>query len=531
MSNSINNKLLNTQSNNRSAQVFDINLDPDLISSLQESIDSLNQNLNQNQNPNLNLNPNDESQNLDLNSSTNVTNQTLVSTIPSNQTRRVNERRIPSKSLSNNSPITNRNNSRPNYEGQSKRLYSKSADISVKDPALSTPLVPKIQVPFFERFPIGSNNISADGTSVETTKNKDGTITEKIISSNGSTITKTYQDFPADKNGNSTGFRTTIVDNNYNVTILSTVINDLGGGNFSTVTTNLTDQSNPIHIMSSALRKTSNVVDDDGNLLYNSNSSLTNNVQQSVTHEKLGFEDVDSLRRPSGYKSTYNTTNPDGSTSRLVTETISYTNEDGKRITQIFDITDSNDPVEISRTTRDDPFVTKKPNGTLITNQLNKVNGWGLLDITGDGNLDPLSDLLLIARYLKGFRGSELTHDINLGENPKPISELEENISKVLNRGLLDIVGSQTETNKEDLKILARYIMGARGEVLLDKKLASDDSIKINNDGSNVLSLDEENPILGEIQEIFGVSGKRIEFNNANGQKQNYRLFFVNTTN
>ena len=109
--------------------------------------------------------------------------------------------------------------------------------------------------------------------------------------------------------------------------------------------------------------------------------------------------------------------------------------------------------------------------------------------------------------------------------------KIEINISKLLNRGLLDIVGTNEETNNDDLKILARYMMGARNDVLLSKKKADDDSIKINNDGSNVLTIEDSSPLLSEIQDIFGVTGKKLEFNNGNGQKQNYRLFFVDTIN
>jgi hypothetical protein len=518
MSNSVNNKLLNTQSNNRPAQVYDINLNSDLISSLQESINSLSGQLNSTDSePSI---PPEESI---LDTPLPISNETTTS-------RGGNKRTSSTSSNSSSSVITRRDKPNPTTDGLAKRTYVPGADKSVKPDDQPVSQVPAIQIPFLERQPIGSETTLGNGTTITTTKNDDGTTTETIVSSTG-TITKTYEDFPLDKKGNPTGFRTTIVNNNYEVTILSTVINDLGDGTFSTVTTDITDPSNPFHVMSSALKKNSDAKDDDGNSIYNSNTSQSNGFIENSTSENITFDDVDSLRRPSGYRTTYNSKDATGASFTNITETISFTDENGKRVTVVYDVTDPNNMVEISRALRDDPFTVKKKTGTGMTSQLDKINQWGLLDITGDEKLDPSSDLLLIARYLKGFRGSELTQDINLGENPKSVTELEEKISKVLNRGLLDIVGTESQTDNNDLKILARYMMGARGEVLLDKKSASDDSIKINDDGSNVLTIDEQNPILGEIQEIFGVDGKKLEFSNATGQKQNYRLFFVNTFN
>lgn len=507
MSNSINNKLIPKNANQRPAQVFDINLNSSLISSLQESINSLNTQINL---------PSNTQDDINLQDQEETANSTLTTSLKPDQTTTIKRR--------NNSPNTN-------YEGQSRRSYKSGANLTVTAPDKPVPQVPSIQVPFLERQPLGSETQISDGSIVQTKKNNDGTVTETTISPDGSTITKTYEDYPLDKKGNPTGFRTTIVDNNYNVSVLSTIINDLGNGNFSTVTTDITDPSKPSHIMSSALVKNQDVKDDDGNNLYNSNSSRADGIIEDISHENINFDDVEGLRRPSGYRTSYNSLNPLGKTSTYVTETISYTDENGKRVTVIYDVTDPNSIDEISRSFRDDPFTAKKKSGSGISSQLDKVNNWGLLDITGDSSLDPSSDLVLISRYLKGYRGTELTENINLGQNPLTTNLLEERISKVLNRGLLDIVGTSSETNNEDLKILARYMMGARGEVLLDKKSADDDSIKINSDGTNVLTIDESNPLLGEIQEIFGVNGKKLEFNNSAGSKQNYRLFYVNTTN
>jgi hypothetical protein len=522
MANNINNPLLNSNKQNRPAQVFDIALNTDLINSLQESINSLANQLGPNP-----LTNNNEQETNNSNSDTNVFVSDPTITPRNSETR--NSARPPANS-DQVTTIRGKDTYKYDRDGLSKRTYKPGADLTVSDPDINPFASPKIQVPLFERSPIGSEILLSDGTIIQTSKNSSGATVETVISPNGSTITKTYEDYQPDKKGNPTGFRTTIVDNNYNVTILSTIINDLGDGIFSTITTNITDPSNPFNVSSSALRKNPAVFDDDGNNLYNSNTTRSDGYQESAIHESLSFEDSDALRRPTGYRTTY-TSFSNGETQVSKTETISYTDDNGKRITKIFDITDSNNIFEISTITRDDPFTLKKTSGTQLSNMLDKVNQWGLLDITGDEKLDPSSDLLLISRYLKGFRGSQLTENINLGENPKSITEIEQKIATALNRGLFDIVGTTSNTDNNDLKILARYMMGARGEILLDKKSAMDDKIKINPDGTNVLSIDEMSPILGEVQEIFGVDGKKLEITNANGQKQNYKLFFVDTVN
>jgi len=526
MSNSINNNLIKNNSNQAPVQVFDINLNTGLIESLQASINNLNQQ----------VSPSDfleedtiqeteiQSTELELTESTQST-FTATRRISRNQNisngaERVSKKQNSSTSTSSSSSLRAK---RTFTTREDRQLILEEKENKIK--------IPAIQVPFLERQAVGSETQLSDGSIIQTKLNNDGTITETTSMPNGASIIKTYQDFPLDKKGNPTGFRTTIVDNDYNQTILSTLINDLGGGNFSTVTTDITDPSNPFHVISSALVKNSEATDDEGNFLYNSNNSRADGFNERISYEKLSFDDVEGLRRPQGYKSTYNSRSNSGIAITTITETISYTDENGKRVTVIFDVSDSNNLKEISRSLRDDPFITKKITGSGISAQLEKVKSWGLLDITGDSSSDPSSDLLLISRYLKGFRGTELTQNINLGQNPLSSQSIEENISKLLNRGLLDIVGTKAETNNDDLKILARFMMGARGNVLLDNKTAQDDSIKINTDGTNVLTIAENDPLLEEFQEIFGVNGKKLEFNNSSNQKQNYRLFYVNTTN
>ncbi|MEY3369677.1 MAG: hypothetical protein RLZZ361_347 [Cyanobacteriota bacterium] len=517
MTRSINNNQYYIRPNSQETQVFNIDLDPDLIASLQASITGISTEISQ---------PTEVTP-------TQPEEETIEEflAIPTTALRKLRSQPSPGELR-----IASREEEAPakpkiKKSNRAKRTYTRGGDTRVTDPEEIEKKTPKIQVPFFERQAIGSETTLPDGTIIQTIKNEEGNTVETTTLPNGASTIKTFEDFQLDSKGNPTGFRTTIVGNNNETNIYSTIINDLGEGIFSTVTTDITDPSNPTHVMSSALKLNATVLDDEGNSLYNSNTTRADGLSEIITHESLSFEDQDSLRRPSGYKSIFETINPNGEINRLVTETISFTDENGKRITVIYDVGDPNNLVEISRTSRSDPFNEPRETGNQVSNRLDQVNRWGLLDITGDEKLDPSSDILLISRYLQGLRGADLILNINLGETPREVIDLEQRISNLLNRGLIDVFGTDNIVNEKDLKILARYMMGARGDVLLDRKNADDDSIKINEEGTNVLTIDEINPNLPELQQIFGVEGKKFEFYNSAGQKQKFRLFFVDTFN
>ena len=510
MSTDVNSQLFNPLAGNRINQVFNIDLNPGLVNSLQQSISNLTSSLNSNsiqgQEDEILLNQNEDNQ----------TTQNPVYTL----TRRRSYDDISNKNGSNN---------------QSRSILLPGA-VKRRDytslrraPQVTRPTT-VIHVPLQERHFAGSTTNLSDGTIIESFSNRDGSSSETISSSSGSTITKKYEDYRADSKGFPTGFKTTIVDNNFNVSIYSTIINNLENGNFSTVTTDISDPSNPRHVMSSALVKNSIVKDDDGNFLYNSNTTKADGLNETVTHEALTFDDADSINRTSGYKSTYSSIYPNGSRAENITKTISSTDNTGKRVTIVYNINDPNNPIEISRTVRLDPFLSKKLTGTELSSQLEKINSYGLLDVNGDGKLDIETDLLLISRYSKGLRGNDLINNINFTNINLSVNEIEQKISRSLTRGLYDVIGSGQELNNEDFLTLAKFMMGARNESLMDKRKADDSSIQIKNNGENILSVHEDNPLLREIQEIFGVSGKLLEFNNSNNVNQYYRLFFVDTS-
>lgn len=550
MTNQVNNNLLANNTSQNQRQVFDVVLNEESINSLQQSINNLAAQLGTStQATNTTTNT--------QNSTTSTTNTNASNTATSNVTSGSGFAVDPNTGeiifIGGNNPTTGFNgnngnngvnNGNTNTTQETIKAKSRIAEFNVDKATRNSnngnrrPVVSNqperstqaVQVPLFERQPIGSTARLADGSTVETYKNDDGTTTEVTIKPDGKTTTKTFEDFPLDNNGNPTGFRTTIVEDNGSVTVLTTVINDLGDGNFSSVTTDITDSSRPVHATSSAMHA-SEALDDDGNIVYNSSTSTASGFQETVDHEKIDFDDTNGLDRPSGYRSTYSQRNANGTSSTSITETISYTDENGQRLTIVFDVTDPSNIRELSRSTRPDPMTSAKATGTEISEYLDKVNQYGLLDITGDGSLDPMSDLILIYRYLQGQRGAALTQNINLGTNPRTTAQIEEKINTALNRGLFDVNGSDNgnDVYEDDLKILARYMMGARGEVLIDGKAADDDSIKIEEDGSNVLSVSSNSPLLSEIQEIFGVDGKQLELTTNNGSRQNYNLFFVNT--
>lgn len=510
MSTDINSQLFSPLAGNRLNQVFNIDLNQGLVNSLQQSINNLTSNLtnnvNQTQSDANPLEENEDNQTAD-NSGIRLTRSRFYSNNPNRNSLSIQSR------------------PRPLPGGFKRRDYTNSNSASQS----RRPTV-IIQVPLQERYFAGSTTNLADGTVVESFLNSDGSSSETITSSSGSSITKTYQDYKADQNGFPTGFKTTIVDNNFNVSIYSTIINNLENGTISTVTTDISDPSNPRHVMSSALVKNSNVKDDDGNFLYNSNTTKADGLNETVTHEPLIFDDADSINRTSGYKSIYTSVYPNGSRVENITKTISSTDDTGKRVTIVYNINDPNNPIEMSRTVRSDPFITKKLTGPELTSHLEKINSYGLLDINSDGNLDIETDLLLISRYSKGLRGNDLINNINFTNINLSVNEIEQKISRALTRGLYDVIGSGQELNNEDFLTLAKFMMGARNESLMDQRRADDSSIEIKNNGENILSIHEENPLLNEIQEIFGVSGKLLEFNNSNNVNQYYRLFFVDTS-
>ena len=87
------------------------------------------------------------------------------------------------------------------------------------------------------------------------------------------------------------------------------------------------------------------------------------------------------------------------------------------------------------------------------------------LDITGDDVAEPLSDGLLVIRYLFGFRGEALLTGAYLGAiTPEAISEIESLLEGAI--GALDIDGDKASDPLTDGLIVIRYLFGFRGDAL-----------------------------------------------------------------
>ena len=87
------------------------------------------------------------------------------------------------------------------------------------------------------------------------------------------------------------------------------------------------------------------------------------------------------------------------------------------------------------------------------------------LDITGDDVAEPLSDGLLVIRYLFGFRGEALLTGAYLGAiTPEAISEIESLLEGAI--GALDIDGDGASDPLTDGLMIIRYLFGFRGDAL-----------------------------------------------------------------
>jgi hypothetical protein len=152
----------------------------------------------------------------------------------------------------------------------------------------------------------------------------------------------------------------------------------------------------------------------------------------------------------------------------------------------------------------------------------------GHLDITGDGTLDPKTDLLLINRYARGARGNTLIANLNLGTNPPTVASMEAKLAKAMSSGVYDINGSgllnpNSTVNLTDINLIARYMFGARDSALTDPREANDESIDIASDGSNIVRLANTDPLLKDFRQIFNLDGVSIDT-----ATQHAKLFYVN---
>ncbi|MBT3428771.1 MAG: family 16 glycosylhydrolase [Gammaproteobacteria bacterium] len=130
------------------------------------------------------------------------------------------------------------------------------------------------------------------------------------------------------------------------------------------------------------------------------------------------------------------------------------------------------------------------------------------LDVDDDGQVDPLTDGLLIMRYLFGFSGEALTKDaVGIGAGRFGAAQLVDHLDQ--NKSYLDIDGDATELPLTDGLLIIRFLFGFEGEPLLEGSLdpaatrklpaeiASYFTTIIDTDGDGIVdSLDDKPPLL-----------------------------------
>ncbi|MBI4115737.1 MAG: hypothetical protein HY447_04080, partial [Candidatus Omnitrophica bacterium] len=99
---------------------------------------------------------------------------------------------------------------------------------------------------------------------------------------------------------------------------------------------------------------------------------------------------------------------------------------------------------------------------------LNDLVSSGQLDIDGDGRSDALSDGVLVVRYLMGLRGNDLVDGALSPDATRSIEEIEALLEGLVSSGTLDINGNgETETYSDGLLVIG-YLFGFRGDVLVN---------------------------------------------------------------
>ncbi len=393
-------------------------------------------------------------------------------------------------------------------------------------------LVPVISILGGERVGPGFTFHKTDGSTTTTSINEQGLYQELSTNADRSSSTAVYQDLPLDQNGSPTGYRVTTTQKNSNGRVTGTqqssmLITDLGDGRLVGTFVDLTDPTNPQNRYNSVLTLSA-AVNDTGNPFYNSQTTFPDGSGTSKTYEQLNFGTGFNPKMPKGYLEHISNKTADGTVTNFVLKTQSETDAQGNRVTSITNVTDPNNPMLISQSSKPDPFIRATRNyGTQMSEYLDYLSQAGYLDITGDGKNDPKVDLLLINRYGKGLRGNALIANLNLGSSTASVASMEAKLNEAFSRGLYDINGNKDTDSSQraktiDINLIARYMFGARNSALTDSREANDDSITISSDGSNIVALADNDPLLNDFKQIFNIDGIDIKTSS-----QQLKVFYV----
>ncbi len=384
-----------------------------------------------------------------------------------------------------------------------------------------------------ERIGPGYTLQNGDGSTTRTSINDFGQYQEVTTNADRTSTTAVFQDFPSDGDGLPTGYRVNYINKNASGRVTSTntaslIISNVGNGRLAANFVDLTDPNSPQSLYTSTLTLSS-AHDDDGKSFYNSQTSFADGSSASKSYQQLAFPTTFNPKMPSGYTQTTITTDANGNRSTYIEKVLTETNEQGNRVTTITNISDPQNPRVVSTKTVADPFIkSERKSGSEINQYLDYINQSGFLDITGDGRTDPMADLMLINRYSRGLRNDALFANINLSGATKTTAEMQSKLSEGFSRGIYDIDGSGTanpnsKSSLIDINLIARYMFGARGTALTDPREANDDSISIAANGSNLLALADNNPLLNDFRQIFNIEGKSLTVAN-----QSVKAYFIN---
>lgn len=380
---------------------------------------------------------------------------------------------------------------------------------------------PGLHLPGFERNDPGTRIDYSDRSYLISALNEDGLLEETLVKSDNSRTVTTYEDLPGDKNSTlPKGFRATILKQDPSGRIIdnqtvSVIYNKLDDNKFSAIATDLTDPESPQHIYSSLITKL-DMEDASANNLYDTNTSFVDGSRQRIENSLINSE-------AGSYGQTITSTSSSGTSSSTRLQFVTQKNTKGFNKTNILNLNNPASPTKIaSFTSPDTSILRERKLGSEISQYLDSLNDSGLLDITGDGQVSPYTDLLLINRYNQGLRGSALMANINFGSSSPNISTIESRLNEAFSRGVYDIDGSESEAkigaqahaedlsvevSDRDINLIARYMFGARQGALTDPRNADDTSIPINGEASNLLLVNANDPLVLDYQQIFAANG------------------------
>ena len=112
-----------------------------------------------------------------------------------------------------------------------------------------------------------------------------------------------------------------------------------------------------------------------------------------------------------------------------------------------------------------------------------------MLDIDQDGKVHQKTDATLIMRYLMGFRGQKLVDKATSTQSEIDISEIEKRLSILIASKVLDIDGDGEIKPMQDALLLSRWMIGMRGKDLIRGVIKEKSSRKSSKEISNYIKI------------------------------------------